>query len=128
VDLGLLRTAHVQNEGKNLRRRLKNEIGRKITAEEYSAWSAAKDKKGRLNSGSNPETRKMVIDTEGQLRHELISRLPVIEQVAAFVSGTNDTVVGISDQMVVQTDMLGYPNKGHPGKGTEGVNSVFMKI
>ena len=117
----------MQNEGKNLRRRLKKEIGRTITAEEYAAWSAAKDKKGRLNSGSNPETRKMVIDTEEQLQQELISRLPVIEQVAAFVSGTNDTVVGISDQMVVQTDMLGYPNKGHPGKGTDGGQQCFYE-
>ena len=115
----------MQIEGKNLRRRLKNAIGSTITAEEYAAWSGAKDKRGRLNSGSNPDTKKLVIDTENHLRTELISRLPAIEQVAVFLSGTNDTVVGISDQMVVQTDMLVYPNKGHPGKDTEGVNSVL---
>ena len=118
----------MQIEGKNLRRRLKNAIGSTITPEEYAEWSAASDKKGRLNFRSNPETRKMVIGAEEQLRQVMISKLPVIEQVAVFMSSTNDLAVDISDTLVVQTDMLEYPNKGHLGKGTEGVNSVFMKI
>ena len=78
-----------------------------------------------MNKFWKPETRKDVIAKEEQLRQGLIDRMPVLEQVAAFISGTSDTVMSIANTQAVQTDMLGYPNKGHPGKGTEGVNSVL---
>ena len=117
----------MQIEGKKLRRRLKNAIGITITPEEYAEWTAASDRKGRLNFRSNPETRKLVIDAEDHLRQVLISKLPLIDQVQFLMSNTNDLAVDISDTLVVQTDM-NIQTRGHLGKGTEGVNSVFMKI
>ena len=112
--------------GRNLRRRLKKEVGKSITAEEYACWDLAMVAKGRLNHASITATRKTVIEKEQRLRGELLAKMPVIEQIAAFMHDTNDTAVAIADEMKEQTDMLGYPNKGHPGKGTEGWSTHFF--
>ena len=98
--------------GQGIRSRFKKEIGKTITAEQYAEWNAAKVKIGQLIKYAKPETRKKVMATEEQLRQGLMDRMPVLEQVAAFISGTNDTVVGIANTQAVHTDMLRYPNRG----------------
>ena len=112
--------------GLAIRSRFKKEVGKTITVEQYTEWNAAKVKIGQLNKYAKSDTRKKVMATEAQLRQGLMDRVPVLEQVCAFIGGANDSVVGIANAQAVQTDMLGYPNKGHPGKGTEGgVNTFF---
>ena len=98
--------------GRAIRSRFKKEIGKTITAEQYAEWNAAKAKVGTMNKFWKPETRKEVIAKEEQLRQGLMDRMPVLEQVCAVISGTNDTVVGVANAQAVHTDMLGYPNRG----------------
>ena len=98
--------------GQGIRSRFKKETGKTITTEQYAEWNAAKVKIGQLNKFAKPETRKKMMATEEQLRQGLIDRMPVLAQVAAVISGTNDTVLEIATTQAVHTDMLGYPNRG----------------
>ena len=115
----------MQDGGRSIRRRLKSEIGKSISAEQYACWHKAKVAKGRLNKASTIATRKAVIDTEQRLRGELLQKMPIVVQVATFMHGTMDIAEGIADEMKDQTTMPGYPNKGHPGKGTDGSQHIF---
>ena len=118
----------MNDEGQGIRSRFKKEIGKTITAAQYCEWTAAKTKVGQLNKFAKPETRKKLMATEEQLRQGLLDQMPVLEQVAAVVSDTNNTVLEIGTTQAMHTDMLGYPNRGTLGKARRGSTVFYQNL
>ena len=99
-----------------MRRRLKAAIGREISREDFDEWHAATITKGRLNKASSDLSKANAFQLEALLREGLLAKLPVIEQVATIMGTTLEVAEQNREQFAEQSVVIGYPNKGHPGK------------